>query len=233
MRDTAPPPYWDYVDLALAAMLLAPALLISSVIALVVKKLTPHGDQIATFVNMFVFYVLWFASLYALLKSRYNRPFWESLGWVYPGARAMLAALTGPLLAIGIQFLGQALHTPQVEMPIKKLLEGRASLALFGVFGVILGPITEELAFRGFLMPLLIRSTGPFVGIILAAVPFAVVHGPEYGWMWQYIVLVATAGVVFGFVRYRTGSTMASALLHATYNLTLFAAVVIKGVDSL
>ena len=94
---------------------------------------------------------------------------------------------------------------------------------------MIIGPVCEELAFRGFLMPLLVRSFGWVAGIIGAALPFALLHGDQYSWTWQYIVLVAFAGMVFGWVRYRTGSTMASALMHSTYNATFYAAYVIGG----
>jgi membrane protease YdiL (CAAX protease family) len=53
-------------------------------------------------------------------------------------------------------------------------------------------------------------------------------HGPQYGWSWQHVVLVGVAGVVFGMVRHKTGSTAAAAAIHATYNLTFFAAFVFQ-----
>ncbi len=43
-------------------------------------------------------------------------------------------------------------------------------MILFAIFVVILGPVCEELAFRGFLMPLLMRSFGPAIGIVLTGV---------------------------------------------------------------
>ena len=103
------------------------------------------------------------------------------------------------------------------------MLEGPLGLPLFGIFSVILGPVTEELAFRGFFMPLLIRALGAPAGIILTALPFALLHGPEYAWAWQYVLLIGAAGAAFGWVRYGTGSTLASAMMHSTYNLTFFA----------
>ena len=106
---------------------------------------------------------------------------------------------------------------------------GQLSLALFGVFSVILGPVTEELAFRGFFMPVLMRTFGVWLGIVVTAIPFGVMHGAQYGWLWQYIVLVSFAGVMFGVVRHLTGSTLASAAMHSTYNLTFFVAYVLGG----
>lgn len=223
-EEEAPIPFWDYQDLLLLIGLALPCLLVAALAA------KGAGPQTAPWISMFLFYLLWFGCLWSILKMRYGRPFWSSLGWFYPGHAIMLSAATGPLLAIATSFLGLALHTPLVDMPFRKLLEGRHSLALFGVFSVILGPLTEELAFRGFLMPLLSRSMGSAAGVILTAIPFGLMHGAQYGWVWQYMVVVGFAGVVFGFVKDRTGSTMASTALHSAYNLTLYAALVIGGV---
>ncbi len=86
------------------------------------------------------------------------------------------------------------------------------------------GPAWEELLFRGFLFPLLARSLGPWPGIIVTAIPFALLHGAQAQWTWQNLVVIGLAGVTFGFVRYKTGSTIASAMVHAGYNLTLLLA---------
>jgi membrane protease YdiL (CAAX protease family) len=102
-------------------------------------------------------------------------------------------------------------------------------LILTGLFGVSIGPLCEELAFRGFLMPLLIRSLGAWAGVLITALPFALLHGPQYSWSWQHIVLLALAGTAFGLVRHLSGSTAAAVMTHATYNLTFFSALVMQG----
>jgi membrane protease YdiL (CAAX protease family) len=76
--------------------------------------------------------------------------------------------------------------------------------------------------FRGFLLPLLVRSIGPWLGIILTAVPFALLHGAQNHWAWQPVLLIGIAGIAFGYVRYKTGSTTAAFLMHAAYNATGF-----------
>jgi membrane protease YdiL (CAAX protease family) len=80
----------------------------------------------------------------------------------------------------------------------------------------------EEILFRGVLLPLLARSLGAWPGILLTALPFALLHGPQNTWAWQQVVLIGVAGAIFGWVRYRTGATSASFLLHAAYNATGF-----------
>ena len=63
---------------------------------------------------------------------------------------------------------------------MQELLRDRLSIASIGFFAITLGPLCEELVFRGFLQPLLIRTFGVAAGILLCAVPFALLHGPQY-----------------------------------------------------
>jgi membrane protease YdiL (CAAX protease family) len=222
-------PFWTYRDLLIFALLAVPCLAASALFARGLFIAVPQIGVSRTWIAMLLFYVLWFGALYVLLYTGYRRPFWSSLGWKYPATGKLLAAVGGPALAILVGLLGTLFRTPVIETSFRKLVQDRLSLVLFGVFSMIIGPVCEELAFRGFLMPLLVRSFGPVAGILGAAVPFAILHGDQYSWTWQYIVLVALAGIVFGWVRYRTGSTMASALMHSTYNATFYAAYVIGG----
>jgi membrane protease YdiL (CAAX protease family) len=97
-----------------------------------------------------------------------------------------------------------------------------------GLFASTLGPVCEELAFRGFMLPLLARSFGVPAGVLLTAIPFGLLHGAQYSWLWQQVVLVTLAGVVFGTVRAVTRSTAASAMMHATYNLTFFVGYLVQ-----
>ena len=113
-------------------------------------------------------------------------------------------------------------------MPIQDLLVDRTSVILVGLMAVTLGPVCEELAFRGFLLPLLVRSFGVWLGLLLSSIPFALLHGPQYGWHWQHMVLLTIASVVFGGVRIYFRSTAAATLVHATYNFTFFVAYVLQ-----
>jgi membrane protease YdiL (CAAX protease family) len=118
--------------------------------------------------------------------------------------------------------LGVLLRAPMVHSPIEDMITSRQSLAFVMLFGVLLAPMFEEILFRGFLLPLLARSLGAWPGILLTALPFALLHGPQNTWAWQQVVLIGVAGAIFGWVRYRTGATSASFLLHAAYNATGF-----------
>jgi CAAX protease family protein len=118
------------------------------------------------------------------------------------------------------------LRTPEISLPFQQMLDNRPTVLLFSIFVVILGPLCEELAFRGFLLPLFVRSLGAAAGIIVTGLLFGCLHAPEYSWSWRHVLLVSLAGCVFGWVRHQTGSTAAATYMHSTYNLTQFAAFV-------
>lgn len=219
------PPFWDYQDLGLFISLCFPSLLAALVVVRAFGDAIPYGRPFQGLLAQLIWYVLAFGSLYALLRLRYGRPFWESLGWkMLPFSNAALCFMGGPVLALGLGYLGYALRTPEVSEPFSQMLDNRPTLLLFSLFVVIIGPLCEELAFRGFLLPLFIRSMGAALGIILSGLLFGCLHAPEYSWSWRHVLLVSIAGCVFGWVRHKTGSTAACAYVHSTFNLTQFAA---------
>jgi membrane protease YdiL (CAAX protease family) len=93
---------------------------------------------------------------------------------------------------------------------------------LVAVFGITVGPLCEELIFRGFLQPLFVRSFGAVAGILLTALAFGLLHLQEYGFSWRHVVLITMVGAALGWIRHRTGSTKASTIMHAAYNATFF-----------
>lgn len=220
-------PFWDYADVFAFLFSVVGSLAIAMLIGVFV--LAKFSMSVRLLVPQIVWYVLSFASLGALLWIRYHQPFWRSLGWRrILSSTAARAILAGPVLAFALGLLGNALRTPEINLPFEQMLGSRATIVLLGVVVVVLGPVAEELAFRGFLMPLLIRSLGVTAGIILTGILFGCMHGYEYKWSWQYMVLISLVGCVFGWARYKTQSTITSALMHSTFNLTQFAAFLVQ-----
>jgi len=216
-------PFWDYQDFFLFIAFAFPCLLIAALIVRMIPATGAYGKSFQGLVAQLIWYALVFAMLYFILRVRYGRPFWRSLGWRFPFRGMPLILFGGPLLAIGLGMAGALLQTPDVPTPFRAMLDNRPTFVLFTIFVIILGPLFEELAFRGFLMPLLVRSLGPAIGIVLTAALFGCLHAPEYAWSWRHVLLITAAGAAFGWVRYRTGSTAASTFMHAAYNLTQFA----------
>lgn len=211
-------PFWSYEDLGIFIGSIIPVFLMAM---LVVHLIPLQSAAVRAMLYQLLVYGLLLGVLYLLVAWRYEQPFWQALRWT-PFRLPFLYAAVGPLLAIGTSMLGVVLKAPPLPSPIEDLISDRRSLFIMMLFLTIFGPVFEELIFRGFLFPLLARSVGPWLGILLTAVPFALVHGSEYHWSWQHLTLVGLDGAVFGFVRYRTGSTAAATLVHTGYNATLF-----------
>lgn len=219
-------PPWGYQDLLVWLLLILPALVLATLLTQLLFAYLPGrpvNKLVLALPAQLIAYVLWFGGLLLLLQTRYDVPFLRSLGWVMPPARALAASLmAGPVVAILIGILGALLRTPPTRNPVQELLAAGVPLAMLGLFAVVIGPAFEELAFRGFLQPLLVRDLGPALGIFAASLPFGLLHGPEYGWQWQYVVCLCLTGAIFGWTRFRTGSTLASTLVHIGYNFTQF-----------
>jgi uncharacterized protein len=217
-------PFWSYEDLALFIGALLPCAAIAYYSLRPFRHLS-RGVQ--TVAGNFVLYLLALGVLYLLVARRYDRPLWRSLAFTFQFRGAWICVIAGPPLAIGLAALGALLHAP-ASTSIQSLITDRTSLVVVVLFAVLIGPIFEELIFRGFLLPLLVRSLGPWLGIVLTAVPFGLLHYVTYGWVWQTILVIGIAGVAFGYARVRTGSTVASVMLHMGYNGMLFAGFLLQ-----
>jgi membrane protease YdiL (CAAX protease family) len=218
-------PVWDYLDLALFLGAILPCLALAALFMRATRMVAPHwffSEAARTLVFQSFWYVFLVGALYLVIALRYREPFLTSLGWTFPIPGAFLVLAAGPALAIALSALGVLLRAPTGNSQIEVLIDSRASLAAIILFGVVLAPIFEEMIFRGFLLPLLARSAGPWLGIVLTAVPFALLHGPENHWAWQPVVLIGIAGTAFGYVRYKMRSTTSSFLMHSAYNATAF-----------
>lgn len=217
-------PFWDFQDLLIFIGLAFPSLILSVFAVKALNAAVPLSKPQEALLAQLIWYVLVFSVLYGLLRLRYGQPFWRSLGWAPPFRGANPSFLAGPFLAFGIAYIGFLIHTPQIQMPFKDMFSDRSTIVMFAIFAVILGPLCEELAFRGFLMPLLIRPLGATAGVVLTGLLFGSLHAGEYAWSWKHVVLISAAGIAFGWVRYKTGSTAASTFMHSSYNLTQLAA---------
>lgn len=218
-------PVWGWDDVALLIGAVLPSLLIGTGLMRVLRWIAPGLFGIlavATLTFQLFVYAFLIGALFLLISWKHGQPFWTSLGWTMAFRGAIASVVAGPVLAVGLSFLGVLLRAPEVRDPIREMITGRATLAVVISFGVLIAPFVEELIFRGFLLPLMARSLGPWIAILLTAILFALPHGAQNEWAWQQLVLIALAGIAFGFARVRTGATSASFLMHASFNATQF-----------
>lgn len=148
--------------------------------------------------------------LYTILKIRYRRPVWRTLGWTRPRSKhAVHAVLGGVFLAAAVILF---LHWTNWSMPKIRLWE-------LVLLGALLGPTLEETFFRGFLLPTVSRTTGVSLAVLVCALLFTALHKPPTAAQW---VSFTITGLAYGWMRVNSGSTTAAILMHAVYNLTLF-----------
>lgn len=220
--DTA---FWGYRDLAIFLGMAAPCLVAGVLIskfAIAALVVGAPNKALELLPGQFLGYAILFVALAALLRLEYGQPFWRSLGWRRSRTPILATITAGIALAFTVAVIGALLKTPEVPGPMKELLTDRLSLIVVAIFGVTIGPLCEELAFRGFMQPLFVRSLGLGPGILLSGVAFGLLHLPQYGFTWQHGILITLAGSAFGFMRQVSGSTAGSTIMHSAYNLTLF-----------
>ena len=228
-------PFWGWADVALFAVAL-PVFLIA--VAVVLRSVLgtlrwPVNNTLSILSMQSVLYATAYALLWLILMVRHSESVWDALKWpVRPSTGAKLFA-AGLALAFAAALIGVAVRAPQIDNPIVKLMRDPVSILAVVVFASTIGPAAEEAVFRGFLQPVATRSLGAAGGIAATSLLFASLHGVEYQWRWQYLLLVFAASLVFGWTRYRLNSTGASTLMHAGYNLMFFIGYLLAGRTSL
>ncbi len=140
----------------------------------------------------------------------------DYLALTWPRPRAVLLAFAGAIaLCVASDLLSYSLGRPLVPEIMVDFYR-HAWLPFLIVAVVAVGPIGEEILFRGFLYRGIAESrAGPVGAVFLSSFVFAVLHMQydRYG-----IALVAAMGLYLGFVRYKIGSVPLVILLHATQN---------------
>jgi membrane protease YdiL (CAAX protease family) len=214
---------WRFGDLGAATAAVALVLLLGAALrpaAIVVQLLLGQGGFLA-------------GAMLALALARQRGHSAAVLGLTRPApARAYALAFVGygPLLLcyfgvlVAWGHLGRWLGQDEEQEILRRLLEIEGlELALCGVVAVLVGPFLEELFFRGFLQEVLVERLGLGLGLPIAALVFAGLHG-----------LAGLPGLVLlsfylAWLRQRTGSIFVPFLVHAAHNgLTLFLALALR-----
>lgn len=220
-----PTAFWTLGDVALFAGSILPVYLLASLATRLGAALLPaafESPALRLLVFQSMVYALLLGSLTLVIRTRYGQPLWSSLGWTLEFRGAWWILLGAPVLALSMSVLGSVvLRAPAIPSPMETLMDGRIPLPVVILFSAAVGPVFEELIFRGFLQSPLEQLLGRAMAVTLAAAAFALIHGPGYEWSWQHLLVVFLAGCVFGVVKTLTGSTAAPALMHLGYNGTL------------
>jgi membrane protease YdiL (CAAX protease family) len=216
--------FWGWHDFFLFVFITVMSLAMTLLAAMGIKNLfhlSSASMNIVSIISQFAAYGVAFTCLKLMFQAEYGEPLMTSLGWSRPRTDRIRLAMTGLAQAVVIAEIGAFMHIPQMETPMSRMLADRPTALVIAVLGVTVAPLAEELAFRGLLQPLLIRTIGVVPGILGTSILFGLMHLEQYG-AWQSALLISLAGVGFGVVRQWSGSTQASAIMHAGYNSALF-----------
>ena len=211
-------PFWTWTDLLLMVGVGLPVLFAGALITTVAVAPLTTNKALRLMIPQFVGEALMLIPISMLFRYKYDQ---SLVGALRLGTRPGQAA---PSLAAGlgvaalVLLLAAALQMPEMQNPMQELMNDPKAAVWVAVFAVSVGPLSEEILFRGLLQPVAIRTAGLVGGILISTIPFALLHGTQYAWSWRHVLLILVAGSAFGWWRVRTGSTGASTLMHAAYN---------------
>lgn len=145
----------------------------------------------------------------------------DYLGWVWPRRGQVvfgLVALAGFIVIANLVSVltGRSIVT-DFQVEIYRSAQAQGMLPLLWLAVAVVTPIGEETLFRGFLFRGWLRTprdAGPT--IVGTALLFALVH-VQYDWF--VIAQVFVAGLLFGWIRWASGSTILTMLLHGLINI--------------
>ncbi len=219
-------PRWTFGDLALVGVIFMAAVVGSGTLMLwsPAEGDAGHGVRFEQVIQ--VLGVGGTAALAAIawrLHRREPEP-WRAIGLHRAHAlRSVGLALAGfpgvYLGVLGVRFLtlsvwaepgaGEELMQPEIS-ELFALDEGR--WLLVAMYVVLLGPLIEEVVFRGFLQPWLVQNLGWNAGLVLTAAAFAGLHGP------REFPVIFLLGLYLGWLARRTRSLWAPLAVHVLNN---------------
>lgn len=206
-------------------------------LAAVLGPRLPHGSATAAIMGGTLLVPL--AALLLLPRgARSALPLWRAaladLRRLTPAGLALALLLMPALAAVAALVAGAAAGRPLQAGPVLDMDGGLAPyLKTFG-FGLLLGPVLEELGWRGYALEPLQARYGALGGTVLLALVHALWHVPLFfiagsfqyklGFLsvdfWRFMADVAVFDVlVAGLFNAQRRSIAAAALFHATFNV--------------
>lgn len=158
------------------------------------------------------------------MRMKFRAPFWRTIGWrpleatTSPRALAYLTLVLGGFLLAVVTVIAQTAFPPKHALPIQTMTQDPRAALLFMLTAVLVAPVVEETLFRGYLYPVLARSFGVGAGVFITGTLFGLLHSVQLWGGWWQIALLIVVGIVFTLVRARTGTVLASFIVHTSYN---------------
>jgi membrane protease YdiL (CAAX protease family) len=149
-------------------------------------------------------------------------PRWRDVAIAAAGLLVVIAAADALTFALGKEMV------PAFQLDLHRSAQAEGTLPWLWLAIIIAAPVGEELLFRGFMFRGFVHEPRDALpGILVIALIWSMLH-VQYDWFGT--AQVFAIGVLFGFVRWRTGSTTLVILLHMLLNLeSVVETVVVMG----
>ena len=181
-------------------------------------RLVPASREFFQILSFLEFSVTFLAILYLLVfeGTRFFELKWK---WRYP-VYLLLAYGVNHLSGIVFSFLTPATSN---QMALNELVEmtGRLELPYLLLIVCLLGPITEELVYRGVLMNTFLKDSPWYGDVLLSACVFGYVHVSS-GLTPLAFFTYASGGAISALLYRKTHSLYYPILLHIMINITAF-----------
>ncbi|MGP1664410.1 MAG: lysostaphin resistance A-like protein [Rhodanobacter sp.] len=112
-------------------------------------------------------------------------------------------------------------HGQEISQDVKELgtnASPAVSVAL-ALIVVTLGPLVEELLFRGVLLSALLRHLGTLWAVLVCSLLFALIHLPGLNFLWYAVPNLFLLALALAWLRLHSRSIWPSVLAHSTNNL--------------
>jgi uncharacterized protein len=174
---------------------------------------------IVTVVAQVLAYLLILVFMVSIVKRAPGQDFWHAIRWNWP-ANWSAYLLAGMALSFALQGVAHFLPIPK-ELPMDRFFRAPGEAWALSLFGVTLAPLLEELFFRGFLYPVLVRRFGVASAVLATAAGFSLIHAPQLGRAWGPVLVIFIVGLTLTLTRALAKSVAASLIMHMAYNGTL------------
>jgi membrane protease YdiL (CAAX protease family) len=164
-------------------------------------------------------YLLILVFMISIVKRAPNQNFWEAISWNWPKNWPSYL-LGGVGLAVALQGIAHFLPMPK-ELPMDRFFRTPGEAWVLSLFSISFAPLLEELFFRGFLYPVLLRRLGIVIAVLTTAAAFSLIHAPQLGRAWGPVLVIFMVGLALTLARAITKSVAAGVLMHIAYNGTL------------
>jgi membrane protease YdiL (CAAX protease family) len=171
--------------------------------------------------------------------------------WAIARGHASRLIALGLLVGMMMQVVARFIPPPKT-LPIDEFFLTPMDAWLITLFGTILAPVFEEICFRGFLLPACaiaydwlslprteharirwqtttsLTPTAWLFSAVLTSVVFALLHATQVAHQWNALLVLFSISLLLTWVRLKTHSVAASALVHGAYNGFVFLMVMLQ-----